>query len=48
MLQRLGRPGSEAGDEQDIVKRIEVFQVWNTEVENHLKAAEGYFKKVCR
>jgi hypothetical protein len=48
MLQRLGRPGSEAGDELDIIKRIKDFQVRNADVENHLKAAEGYFKEVSR
>ena len=48
MLQRLGGPGSKAGDEQDNIKKIQVFQIWNAEVENHLKAAEGYFKEVCR
>jgi len=46
LLQRIGRPGSEAGDELDIAKRIQDFQVRNAEVENHLKAAEGYFKEV--
>ncbi|KAL8822112.1 MAG: hypothetical protein Q9191_007145 [Dirinaria sp. TL-2023a] len=46
MFQRLGRPGGEAGDEHDIIKRIQVFQVWNAEVKNHLKAAEGYFKEI--
>ncbi|KAL8902279.1 MAG: hypothetical protein Q9207_004797 [Kuettlingeria erythrocarpa] len=42
LLQRVGR---EAGDELDIAKSIQDFQVRNAEVENHLKAAEGYFKE---
>lgn len=46
MLQRVGRPQSEAGDESDIVKRIQVFQDRIAEVERHLKVAEGYFKDV--
>jgi len=48
MLRRVGRPGSEAGDEVDIAKRIQDFQVRNAEVKNHLKAAAGYFKEVSR
>jgi ABC-type Fe2+-enterobactin transport system substrate-binding protein len=46
LLQRVGRLGSEAGDELDIAKRIQDFQVRNADVENHLKAARGYFKEV--
>ena len=48
MLQRVGRRESEAGDEVDIAKRIQDFQVRNADVNNHLKAAEGYFKEVSR
>ncbi|KAL8765919.1 MAG: hypothetical protein Q9209_007162 [Squamulea sp. 1 TL-2023] len=40
------RPGSEASDEINSAKRIQDFQVRNAEVENHLKAAEGYFKEI--
>ncbi|KAI4223087.1 MAG: hypothetical protein L6R40_008536 [Gallowayella cf. fulva] len=46
LTHRVGRPGSEAGDELDIAKRIQDFQVRNAEVKNHLKAAEGYFKEI--
>lgn len=42
----LQRVGSEAVDELDVAKRIQDFRVRNAEVENHLKAAEGYFKEV--
>lgn len=48
MLQRVGRPGGEAGNELEIAKRIQDFQVRNAEVTNHLRAAEGYFKEVSR
>ena len=43
MLRRIGRPESKAKDELDIIKKV-----WNIEVENHLKAAEGYFKEIYR
>jgi len=43
MLRRIGRPESKARDELDTVKKV-----WNAEVEDHSKAAEGYFKEVCR
>lgn len=43
MLRRVGRPESKARDELDIAK-----MVWNAEVENHSKAAEGYFKDLSR
>jgi hypothetical protein len=46
MLQRVGRPESGAGDELNIAKRIQDFRVRNADVENHLKAAKGYFKEV--
>ena len=48
MLQRVGRSGSEVGDELDIAKSIQDFQVRNVEVKNHLKTAKDYFKEVSR
>ena len=48
MLRRVGRPGSEAGEEIDIAKRIQDFQIRNADVKNHLKAAKSYLKEVSR
>ena len=48
MLQRVGRSGSEAGEEPNVAKRIQDFEVRNAEVKNHLKATTDYFKEVCR
>lgn len=42
MLQHIEGPGIKSGDELDIAKRTEDFQVQNVEVENHLEAAEGH------
>ncbi len=43
MLRRIGRPESKARDELDTIKKV-----WNAEVEDYSKAAEGYFKEVYR
>jgi len=43
MVQRIG---SKPGDELRISERIEDFRILNADVENQLKAEEGYFKEV--
>lgn len=48
MLERVGRSGSEAGDEQDFANRIQDFHVRNAEVKNHLEGAKDYFKEVSK
>ena len=51
MLQRLENLGQSLGgasDESNIAKKIQDFQARNADVENRLKAAEGYFKEVSR
>ena len=48
MLRRVGKSGSEAGEEIDIAKRIQDFQVWNADVKNHLKVVKSYFKEISR
>lgn len=47
-MERPGQPSSEAGDEPDVAKKIQDFQIRNADVENHLSAVEGYFKEVSR
>jgi thymidylate kinase len=46
VLQRAERSGYRAGDEPDVAKTLQTFQTQNADVENHLKAAEGFFKEV--
>ena len=50
MHQRVEKMGSSggAGDGPDITKEFQNFQTPNADVENHLKAVEGYFKEVSR
>ena len=48
MHQRVEKLGSSGGasDGLDAAKGIQDLQTPNADVENHLKAVEGYFKKV--
>jgi hypothetical protein len=42
------RSSGGAGDGPDVTKEFQNFQTLNADVENHLKAVEGYFKEVSR
>ena len=44
-VEKLG-PSGGAGDGPDVAKEFQNFQTPNADVENHLKAVEGYFKEV--
>lgn len=48
MRQRVEKLGSSGGasDRTDTTKEIQDFQNPSADVENHLKAVEGYFKEV--
>jgi len=44
-VEKLG-PSGGAGDGPDVAKEFQNFQTPNADVENHLKAVEGYFKEI--